>query len=392
MATDPYRLQRQTMAKHDLLRHYLPVWARILSQDGHKTLMYIDGFSFTGRYTSDEDGGPGGPGSPLIALQCFTGDNAPSATGWFLFVDERQKYIQELELNIAAWPNKRDGDKIKCRCGRFDEAVLPALDVLEKRDASARQFHYGSTRWKEAVVPAFVFIDPYGSSGFPMDLLGRVLTLPRTEVFINLMWVRTAFNLKHKEHQEHGVFTKVFGTEAWRELVDKEGEQLARAYLDLYMQRLRAPDGASARIVRHFELCGSDGALAYWMVFATNSKHGWAKMKEAMWKVDPGGGFSYRDTTAAGQGVLFEKTPNYLLLRRLLQDRFCGRCRVPIEDVEEFVLMDTPFLPAGHLKRKTLGPMEQGGIITVHRPPGKRAGSFTAGTVMDFPETTVDPH
>ncbi len=107
MAVDPYCLQRQTMAKHDLLRHYLPVWARVLAQAGHDKLMYVDGFSFTGRYTSDEDGGPGGPGSPLIALECFATQEALTAKGLFLFVEEKQQYLNELEQNVLPLPQNR---------------------------------------------------------------------------------------------------------------------------------------------------------------------------------------------------------------------------------------------------------------------------------------------
>lgn len=390
MAHDPYCLQRQTMAKHDLLRNYLPVWARVLSQAGHANLMYIDGFSFTGRYTSDEDGGPGGPGSPLIALKCFMGEQEPTARGLFLFVEEKRRFVEELERNIDEWPHKRERDRIQCRCGRFDEQVLTAITTLENRaaEANARNLRPGQrgAPWEKMIIPAFVFIDPYGPTGFPMELVRRILSLPRTEVFINLMWVRTAFNLKHPDLQEKGVFTRVFGTDEWRDLVHLEGENLARAYLDLYMRQLRAPGSGSARIVRHFEMCGSDGALAYWMVFGTNSSYGWEKMKKSMWSVDPGGGFTYRDTTAAGQGVLFEPTPDLRHLRRLLLDRFGGGPAVDIAAVEEFVLMDTPFMPKGHLKRKTLAPMEAEGLVTVQPADGvqRRRGTFPRGSILTF--------
>ena len=384
MAVDPYCLQRQTMAKHDLLRHYLPVWARVLAQAGHDKLMYIDGFSFTGRYTSDEDGGPGGPGSPLIALECFGSQETLAAKGLFLFVEEKPQYLKELEQNVAEWPNKRRNDTVKCRAGRFDEQVLPALEELERRQAvAARKHRHGSPEWAREVIPAFVFIDPYGTAGFPMEIVRRVLALPRTEVFINLMWVRTAYNMKQAQNIES--FNRIFGTDEWQAFSHLQGEPLARAYLDLYMRRLRAPEGGDAQYVRHFEMCSSDGALAYWMVFASKSRYGLEKMKEAMWKVDRLGGFKYRDTTVVGQIVLFEATPNLFPLRRLLTEHFQGRRDVTIREIEDFVLLETSYLPKSHLKKLTLVPMEDAGKILVRRPPGKRKGTFTDDVTVEFP-------
>ncbi len=393
MSADSYCLQRQTKAKHDLLKNYLPAWSRVLSEAGHPKLLYVDGFSFTGQYTSDEDGGEGGPGSPLIALKCFTGDGEPSACGQFVFVEESPSYVEELKGNIDRWPHRRSKDSVQCLCGRFEDEILPTLSELEQCNDEACRGKYpvGSQAWMDLIVPAFVFIDPYGATGFPMELVRRILALPRTEVFINLMWVRTAFNLKNPDHQAKGVFTKVFGNDEWKHIAALSGDDLRRAYLELYMKRLRAPDGAGASIVRHFEMRSSDGKFAYWMVFATNNRVGWRKMKEAMWGVDPGGGFAYYDTTASGQEVLFEKTPNLLLLRRMLGERFGRRADVPFAEIEEFVLMDTPYLPNRHLKRGTLVPMEKEGTISVKRPDGKRGGSFPQGCVVDFTGTGSQP-
>jgi three-Cys-motif partner protein len=383
LAHDPYMLQRQTQAKHDLLRHYLIRWARVLSYAGHTRLMFIDGFSFAGMYTSDEDGGSGGPGSPLIALQAFTGEDPPAAKGLFLFVDQNPSYTTELQRNIDAWPHKRSTDQWKCRAGDFADEVLPAVDTLEKQAAEARGHGAGSPAWTQTIIPAFFFVDPYGVAGFPMSLLGRVLRLPRTEVFINLMWVRTALNLHNPVAQDAELFTRMFGSDRWRDLLTLRGEELRRAFLDLYLERLRAPDGANARIVRSFEMCGSDGAVVYWMVFCTNHARGWEKMKDAMWKVDPGGRFQYKDTTHRDQPVLFEPQPQGFRLRRLLEQRYQAQAGIQVADALSFVVAETPFR-AAHL-RPVLKEMEREGKLTVRRPSGARAGTFTEEALLDFP-------
>lgn len=379
---DPYCLQRQTQAKHELLRHYLKLWARVLSQAGHADLMYVDGFSFAGWYTSDEDGGPGGPGSPLIAVEALADDPVISARGNFAFIEREAEYAAELEQNLETRAKKRSSDRVRVASGPFVKAIERPLAWLESQAREGRRHRPGSEQWVKAIVPVFVFIDPYGVAGFPMALVARILALPRSETFINLMWVRTALNLNNPGAQDSDLFTEMFGTDAWRKLTVLRGEELRRAFHDLYLERLRAKDGADAKFVRSFEMCGSDGAVVYWMVFCTNSVRGLEKMKEAMWQVDPGGRFQYRDTTARNQTVLFGALSQVSGLRRLLVERFAGQGPVRVEDVIQFVIVETPYLPK-HVKPH-LRDLETDGALVATRKANGRAGTFPDGTVVSF--------
>ena len=51
-------------------------------------------------------------------------------------------------------------------------------------------------------------------------------------------------------------------------------------------------------------------ASDYFLYFASNNRLGLAKMKEAMWKVDPAGGFTFSDATNFDQAVLFQPEPD----------------------------------------------------------------------------------
>jgi len=256
--------------------------------------------------------------------------------------------------------------------------------VIDWLEAQAPGRRCTLARKKEKTVPTFAFIDPYGIAGFPMGQLRRFLALPVTEAFINLMWVKTALNMTNPAVQEAATFTKMFGSEDWKPLLMLEGEERRRAFLDLYIERLRATDGANAKFVRSFEMYGKDGALVYWMVFCTNHERGLEKMKDAMWQVDPSGTFRYRDTTARNQTVMFEPRPAYHKLREMLLEHFAGRRGVAIDEIDRHVLLDTPFRKS-HLRRNTLSPMEREEVIVVHRPDGKKRGTFTTGTLIDFP-------
>lgn len=105
-------------------------------------------------------------------------------------------------------------------------------------------------------------------------------------------------------------------------------------------------------------------------------------MKDAMWKVDVGGGIRFSDRFA-GQEVLFSGDAIDVAPRRAeLLKHFAGRS-VSIEDIEAFVLAETPF-SASHYKTPVLRELEQTGVITVLTQRARRF-SYPAGTRIRFP-------
>jgi hypothetical protein len=131
-----------------------------------------------------------------------------------------------------------------------------------------------------------------------------------------------------------------------------------------------------ARFVRSFEMRNARGLVDYFLFFATKSSKGLAKMKEAMWKVDTEGGLSFSDATNPNQTTLFAKEPDRALLRRLIVERFRAS-RVAVNEIERFVIEETPFL-ASHYK-KVLKELEAEDRLTVPHPrPGRKQGTFAA--------------
>jgi hypothetical protein len=122
----------------------------------------------------------------------------------------------------------------------------------------------------------------------------------------------------------------------------------------------------------------------YFLYFGTNSLDGLSRMKQAMWKADPARGQMFSDRTVSGQMVLLEPEPDLTQLQVLLQQRFRDRGWVGIDQISDFVLVETPFSEAMHLKRKTLAVMERHrpALLEVQRPEGVRkvAGIYPPGT------------
>jgi hypothetical protein len=116
----------------------------------------------------------------------------------------------------------------------------------------------------------------------------------------------------------------------------------------------------------------------YFLFFATRHPLGLSRMKDAMWKVDRTGGIAFSDVTDPDQAVLFEPTTDFEALRRLVEDRLTpGRLRV--EELESFIVEETPFL-ATHYKKQVLVPMEKEGKLFCENR--KRSFTYPEGTVL----------
>ena len=115
----------------------------------------------------------------------------------------------------------------------------------------------------------------------------------------------------------------------------------------------------------------------YYLFYATNNIRGLEKMKEAMWKVDESGEFTFSDATNRNQMVLFEKTPDFLLLEGLIFNKFQGQ-NPTVAQIEEFVLAETPFVKS-HYKVNVLKKLENSippKIVIENSPASRRRGTY----------------
>ena len=87
-----------------------------------------------------------------------------------------------------------------------------------------------------------------------------------------------------------------------------------------------------------------DGRLVYYLFFASNNPLGHLKMKEAMWKVDPLGEFSFSDSTDPNQTLLFALEPSMDPLATAMTTKFRTAGQVPVKRVETYVQDETAYL------------------------------------------------
>jgi three-Cys-motif partner protein len=324
-------------------------------------VVYIDGFAGPGRYSRGEDG------SPVVVLKAARDHRYPVQTELVcIFVeddsarcDRLKGVLEELSPSLPTYV------KWEVIQGKFDVHLAKRFSVLDAR--------------AEALAPSLVFIDPFGFSHTPFATIKRILANKRCEVLINLMYEEV--NRFLSLSTVSGDLDELFGTNSWRAVVNISGaNERRKAIHDIYLSQLKM----AARYVQSFEMRNKTNSTDYFLFFATNNLKGLEKMKEAMWKVDDVGSFQFSDhQNARGLLNMFSDHPNVAPLRESIKKRFGGR-QVSIEELRDWVVSDTEFLPK-HLKAPVLKPMEEDGEVeVVNATPKRRKGTFSDGTILKF--------
>lgn len=161
-----------TLAKIEIVRRYVYLWFSILGANpANKRLVYIDGFSGPGAYTNSEHS------SPLAALQSAKAAiERPSAKlnnveFSFLFIEKKREFVESLRKVVSAssWPPQL---KWHAEQGSFEEKVGGILRDLQQKGQS--------------LAPTFAFIDPFGATGLPFNVVAEILSHRTCEVLLNL--------------------------------------------------------------------------------------------------------------------------------------------------------------------------------------------------------------
>lgn len=357
ITTTIWKIDPHTEAKHAILRKYLDAWLPILTKHIPK-VVFIDGFAGPGEYIDGKDG------SPIIAIRSVIDHkiNIESKV-IFLFVErdpDRCEFLNE-KLKKMKFPKNII---YECECGAFAEVVGTILDDLAKRGAK--------------LAPTFVFIDPFGFRGVNFDVIKKIMKNDKCEVLINFMFedINRFIDLPQNEK----AYNEFFGTDGWKKVREKkDSKERLKILHGLYKKQLEK----IAKYVISFKMVNKFNKIDYFLFFTTNHRLGLEKMKESMWRVDPGGSFQFSDATYdPNQTMLFEKEPNFSLLKRNILKEYKGK-RVSIGDLEDFVVVKTPFLKT-HYKTRILKPMEKESKIKVIYNDKRRLGTYPEGALVEF--------
>jgi three-Cys-motif partner protein len=347
-----------TLAKHRLLENYLAAWLPTLLQGGYRGVI----FAGPGIYKGGE------PGSPVIALRTFLGQQGLLAAGRsvdMVLVEQNGRRLAELhrqmDQTLAAAAGAPVSISIEYVPGDEAKVLLPALE----RISAMRR-------------PVFAFLDSYGGPDVPLDLARRIGAAPASEVLVTF---GTSFFIRFCEvegHQAEG--DQVFGGRQWRQVARLAPREKKPFLVTTYRESLRQ---AGFTYVVSFEMLDEQGHDLH-LVFGTTHRAGLEKMKNAMWTVDPAGGVRFRDPTDPDQGVFdFTVDPDLGPLSRSLLAELDHR-PMTLAQLKDHALVETVYR-APHARTVMQRLLKQG---VVQRDPV--GGHLSDATVIRHGERTPD--
>ena len=353
-----WELEPHSEVKHKILQGYLKAWFPIVSSISD-SINYIDGFA-----------GPRNlfKGRTWFTNYCFkpANEHTASLNGiiTFLFIEEVEERAKNLQSEINKIELKENLKPFVIQ-GKYHEVIESELKSLEIEG--------------KILGPTFAFIDPFGFSGIPADSIGKLLSIPKVEVFINFSVDSINRFIGTEDADFH--INELFGTPKISEIIKNYSKDRVRDLRDSYQLMLNT----LAAYVRYFEMRNEDNRPIYYLFFATNNRVGHLKMKEAMWRVDKEGDFKFSDATNPDQIVLFEKVEFGEEVFKLVKENFhTGTFDVQI--IRLFIEDKTPFLKK-HLGQ-ALNFAEQNGLIEVENNKAdgskRKKGTFPDGTILLF--------
>lgn len=271
------RMKGQTEMKHSILQLYLNPWMKKLSYVD-STLLFVDGFAGPGIYD-------GGQGSPLIAMDMA--DKLLALNGVDDRVDSfRCIFVEKDPENYDSLKNAVDRKE-----GEVDSRIEPAY-VNEKFEDWASNFieEYDS---KEPP-PSLIFIDPFGYSGFPFDVISEVFDLRDTgvELLITFMAGKMAQWMDDENHQK--AISGTIGSQNWQDEIPSSlsKDERAERFSSIYQEQLKS--AADAKYTMPFEMVEeSKRQICYYLIHVTNHLEGLKIMKENMFNAGADHKFAY---------------------------------------------------------------------------------------------------
>lgn len=228
----------QTRVKHEILSRYLDTWGGIIVSGSRNArprvrhIVYVDCFSFVGRYSGEKEDEIQKRksreifGSPVIGIKALDKllihsnkmgvDIQVSA----ILVEKEKKIFNGLKesLQFGGYQNrvKETGGFSKLKNGQIALLNADTTQIVDELLTYTTQ----PDTW------AFYLIDPYGPSGIPYDFVKKIVSKDRHDVMINFVYEdllrKTGMCLKanptssEKQLVEH--WTKAFGGEWWKDI------------------------------------------------------------------------------------------------------------------------------------------------------------------------------
>lgn len=316
-----WEYRAHTRVKHTLLQKYLRVWIIKLGAY-HRKVLFFDCFAGRGEY-KDPKTNESIPGSPIIAIrvasdlldQCEKRGRKPYFDEFICTAIEKSKKnfnnLRKL-ISLEEIKLREQGRENKIRIFTYnDEFANVANKILEVGDK---------------IAPSFFFIDPFGFSGVPFEVIKKILSLPRTEIFLTFM--TQSINRFLTARNAEGALTGLFSTTEWQEIIGiQDWKEREQRLLNLYIKSLR--EETDAKHILPFRVCmEKKHTTLYYLIHVTKHFDGLKIMKDVMRNASKSGELAWlgrEELLYEAQKRLFEL--NLQELKDYLMDIYRGKCK-----------------------------------------------------------------
>ncbi len=266
--------------KTEIVTKYFPQWLRIIkSRTPSKKLGYVDLFAGPGIY------GDGSESTPILIMKHILANEDLRDMVLTMFSDKKVKYVRELKKNINTLPN-----------------IGSLKHPPEIEQKSAAESHIPEYFENRAIIPTFMFLDPFGYSGLSLKLMRAVLKDWACEVMF--FWNFTRINAAIRNNVVREEMDAIFGHDRVDRLRDQlkgiADQQVREAII---LGTLREALGTiKAQYMEVFRFRNTAENITHHLVFVTKNILGQRIMKDIMAKAS-----SYCDEDGVSS---FEYNPN----------------------------------------------------------------------------------
>lgn len=253
----------QTKVKHEILEKYANRWASIIVQGLKKAydrrhgqayedafsvnLTYVDCFAHTGRYQDSKDPRGWTEGSPLIGINALHAIQAyaKAKIGFepnirVVLFEVENAYYQALQESLV-----QAGFSAQITTSSH-LSLLPAGQIAVINDDYRKHL----AELEALLAPRYnwtlMLLDPYGPRAMELDVVGRLVSQPRTDVIINFPYQDLhkktgSARRQTPEHERHlEYYDMMYGDATWREIANELGDR---------------PDEMETTLVKEYAVC-----------------------------------------------------------------------------------------------------------------------------------------
>lgn len=352
-------IENHTLAKHEILKEYLNAWIPILGRTSGR-IIFLDGFAGPGIYKGGEKG------SPIIAMKTAMEHQSIRSVKEirFAFIENDKKRSEILKQTIEnEFPNLPSNIHYEIISGDFVNSLTNTLNSIEENGKN--------------LAPTLAFLDPFGYSEVPFELVSRLLNYSRCELLLTFM---SGFVNRFMDKSHEKAVDSLFGIESWKGARDIEDtDDRLNFLLELYSSQL---ESIGIKFVRPFKMMDSSRRTIYDLVFATKHWKGMDAMKKAMLKVVGNGTYTFSDKIDTKQTYFVDYSDESHWIEdasNAIFNRFSGR-KESLENIRDFVLAKTPF----RFLKEILKYMEKNGKIISVTGRTRNALTYADGCTIEF--------